>query len=91
VVGLSFSVSLPGTVNGSTGAIDPAGGEDKVRWSIPLDGSPLDLATTSTVSLERGSIWNVLATVALVALVIWVSASVVLIAFVARARRRRAR
>jgi len=91
VVGLSFSVSLPGTVNGSTGAIDPTGGEDRVRWSIPLDGSPLDLATTSTVSLERGSMWQVLATVALAALVIWVSASVVLIAFVARARRRRAR
>jgi hypothetical protein len=91
VVGLSFSVSLPGTVNGSTGAIDPAGGEGRVRWSIPLDGSPLDLASTSTVSLERGSVWQVLATVALVALVVWVAASAVFIAFVAQARRRRAR
>ena len=91
VVGLSFSVSLPGTVNGSTGAIDPAGGDDRVRWSIPLDGSPLDLATNSTVSLERGRLWQVLATVALVALVVWVAASAAFIAFVARARRRRAR
>lgn len=91
VVGLSFSVSLPGSVNGTTGAVDPAGGEGRVRWIIPIDGSPLDLATTSTVSLERSSLWNVLATVALVVLVAWVVASVVLIALVARARRRRTR
>ena len=87
----TFSVSLPGSVNGSTGAVDPAGGEGRVRWIIPIDGSPLDLATTSTVSLERSSLWNVLATVALVVLVAWVVASVVLIALVARARRRRTR
>ncbi len=91
VLGLSFSVGLPGTVTGTTGAIDPEGGEGRVRWTIPLDGSPLDLTTRSTVSLERGRTWHVLATVALVVLIAWVAASVVLIALVARARRRRAR
>lgn len=91
VLGLTFSVSLPGTVTGSTGAIDPVGDEGRVRWTIPLDGSPLDLTTRSTVSLERSSIWRVLATVALVVLIAWVVASLVLIALVARARRRRIR
>jgi hypothetical protein len=91
VLGLTFSINMPGTVTGTTGAIDPEGGEGRVRWTIPLDGSPLDLTTRSTVSLERSSTWRVLATVALVVLIAWVVASLVLIALVARARRRRIR
>ncbi len=97
VLGLTFSINMPGTVTGTTGttgttgAIDAEGGEGRVRWTIPLDGSPLDLTTRSTVSLERSSTWRVLATVALVVLIAWVVASLVLIALVARARRRRIR
>lgn len=83
---VTLSLSLPGTIADSTATPDVEG---VVRWTIRPDGVPVDLTTTSTRSLERGGVWPWLSGGALVGLIAWVVASIVAIALVARARRRR--
>ncbi|MEX0846528.1 MAG: hypothetical protein WD023_02020 [Ilumatobacteraceae bacterium] len=98
-VTISLSAQLPGevesttgteTVGGTLGGTVPSELGSVVSWSVPTDGTRVDLATITRASLERGGIWSPLATVALIALIVWVVLSVVLVAFVVR-RRRRAR
>lgn len=83
--------SEPTTSGDATG--EPTAGRSDVRevivWSVPLDNSRLDVATVSEESLRRGALWSILAGIALVALVSWMIASVVLIGWVVRVRRRR--
>ena len=67
-----------------------ATGATTLIWTPPLDGSQVDLASTTSYSLERGGIWSVLSSLALLALVAWVLASIVVIGWVARAHHRRA-
>jgi len=82
-VGLTLRVDLPGTVEETTATDDAP-----LTWPIPLDGTPVELTSTSVVG-EGTDVWGIAATVALVALVAWCVASVVLIALVVAARRRR--
>lgn len=86
-VGLTFSATLPGEVDSSTAATD----DPPLTWRIPFDDSSVDLTTRSVASLERGGLWGVASSLALVALVAWIAASALFIAYVARARRRRRR
>ena len=74
---------------GATGATG-ASGATTLIWTPPLDGSQVDLASTTSYSLERGGIWSVLSSLALLALVAWVLASIVVIGWVTRAHHRRA-
>jgi hypothetical protein len=87
-VGLTFSLHLPGTVTASTAT--PA--EDgSVAWTVAVDGVPVDFATTSSKSLERGGAWPLVSSGALVALIAWGVLSVLVIIGVARRQRRHQR
>jgi hypothetical protein len=89
VVTFTLSADLPGS------AVTPASGttdEPAQTWTVPLDGTTADLATTSVLAQgSESSIWGTVANVALFALVAWCVLAVAFIAFVAKARRDRAR
>lgn len=90
VVTFTMTADLPG----DAGA--PANGdaaEGPITWSVPLDGTTADLATSSvfTGSTAGDSVWGTVATVALVALIAWCVVAIAFISFVAKARRARAR
>lgn len=70
---LTVSAGLEGETESVAGVV---GDDGRIRWSVPLDGTLVDLATTSTVSLARGGLWRALPYLALAALVLWVAAAV---------------
>lgn len=91
-VGIVFGIDLPGTVETSSTDPETEATSSAVQgptWTIPLDGSSVDLSATSTLSLDGDATWSVVATVLLVALIVWLVAAGAFIAFVVRARRRR--
>lgn len=81
---ISVSAALDGELAATTGT---TGEDGRVRWSVPLDGPLIDLATTSSVSLAKGGLWRVLPYLALAALVLWVLAATALIWRMVAARR----
>lgn len=107
VVTFTFTADLPGSATKSPASTVASTGTDatadtasssgggagrELSWTVPIDGTTADLATTSMLQ-QGGSpsgVWSVVATVALVALVAWCVLAVGFIAFVARARRQRA-
>jgi hypothetical protein len=69
-----------------------ASGDSPLTWSVPLDGTTADLATTAVLAQgSGGGFWGTVATVSLIALVAWVVLAVGFIAFVANARKVKAR
>lgn len=105
VLTFTFTADLPGdavvdpssTAPGTTPEITtddsaPARDDDLHVWSVPLDGTTADLATTSVLSHGGGGgVWGTVATVALVALIAWLVFAAGFILLVAKARRDRAR
>jgi hypothetical protein len=90
VVTFTFTADLPGTATTSaTAAGTPNGAE--LTWTMPLDGTPIDLATTSVLTRGGGGPWGIVSKAALVALVAWCLLAAGFIAYVAKARRDRAR
>ena len=93
VVTFTMTADLPGSAAGATPGTSAAA-DGPFTWSVPLDGTTADLATTTvfTGSIDDGGdgIWGTIATVALVALVVWCVLAVAFITFVARARRAKA-
>ena len=92
VVTFTFVADLPGDITANAGS-GPAGTTptNPRSWSVPIDGTAADLATTAVIAQGSGSSgWSTLATVALVALVAWCVAAAGFILFVATARRARA-
>lgn len=82
------STAAPATIDGTAPELD----DDVHVWSVPLDGTTADLATTSVLAQGgSGGIWGTVATVALVALIAWVVFAIGFILLVAKARRDRAR
>lgn len=91
VVTFTFAADLPGTITSSTVPGTTPAGQTGSVWSVPLDGTTADIATTSVLSQgSGGGIWGIVAKVALYALIAWVVLAVAFIAFVAQARRARA-
>lgn len=91
VVTFTFSLELPGEAMTPAGGT-PATADAALAWSVPLDGTSADLATTTVLAQgQPSSVWGTVARIALVALVAWCVAAVAFIAFVARARTQRAR
>lgn len=91
VVTFTFTADLPGTATtaASTATGAPAGAG--LTWTMPLDGTSIDLASTSVLSRGGGGVWGVVSKAAFVALVAWCVLAAGFIAFVAKARRDRAR
>ena len=81
------TTAAPATVDGTAPEVD----DDVHVWTVPLDGTSADLATTSVLAQGGGGIWGTVATVALVALIAWVLFAIGFILMVAKARRDRAR
>ena len=88
VLTFTFTADLPGvaaTVGG--GSTSEATG---LSWSVPLDGTAADLATTSLLTQGgSSSTWSTVASVALVALIAWCLLAIAFIIAVVRARRAR--
>lgn len=89
VVTFTFTAAMPGDVTSTAStAVSSGSAQPPLTWSMPLDGSVIDLATTARLS--RTNAWNTVSTVALGALIVWCVAAVGFIAYVAKARRSRA-
>ena len=84
---ITFRVDLPGTVERTTGAK----ADGKLSWVIPLDSTPVDLGTSTSLSLQRGGVWRALSATLQVLFVAWVVLAVVILAYVLVARQRRTR
>lgn len=85
-VHVAIAVSLPGTVDGTTGTRTDHG----VEWIVPMDGTPIDLATTATWSRDAGGGRAFLAAGLQVLFVAWLGlVGLGLVAVVAARRRRR--
>ena len=73
-------------------AASAAATDGPFTWTVPLDGTTADLATTTVLAQgSTSSVWGTVADVALIVLIAWVVLAVGFIAFVAKARRDRAR
>lgn len=86
-VSVSFTVALPGRVDATTGTR----GDALVGWAIPLDGTAVDVATTSVWSRDAGGGWSYLATGLRVLFIAWIGLVVLAVVALAAARRRRRR
>jgi hypothetical protein len=86
-VGVTVQLDLPGKITTATGTVK----DGTVTWSVPLDGTPLDLATKAVDDHSTARLWGIAANVALIALIAWVVLAALFIAWVARQRRNRAR
>ena len=85
--GFTFSATLPG----ASPQVSAFGDLTPLSWTVPLDGTAIDVSTVSVLPRSTGSsAWGAVADVAEVLLVVWCVASVGFIVFVARARRARA-
>lgn len=85
------TVLLPGELTEHDGReASTESGARSVTWTAPLDGSSQPITIASFQSTATGGSWaEPIATAARVALVVWVSASVMFIGWVILARRRR--
>ena len=86
-VGITFTATLPGDIEQSTGVK----GEGLVSWAVPMDGSKIDIATTTTNVDVVSSISRVSKVLLLGLLVLWIAATIVLLLLVGNARQRRSR
>jgi hypothetical protein len=84
-VPVALRVSLPGKIISTTGTNQ----DGAITWTIPMDGSQVDLGSTATVSLERGGAWATIATILRIALIAWLVFCVLLISTVIVGRRKR--
>jgi hypothetical protein len=84
-VTITFSADVPGDVQSTTSL-----SSDSLVWAVPMDGSPVDVATLSELKDPR-NIWaGPVAKASLIALLVWIVVSVGFIIYVIIARRRRA-
>jgi len=86
VVGVTFTATLPGRVNTTT-----ATGGNGLHWTVPLDGTPVDVGTLSEHTVARNTWAKPVAKSAQVALWTWVAVAVCFIVYVIVVRRRRRR
>jgi hypothetical protein len=86
-VGITFTASLPGDVQATTGIQK----DNVITWQIPMDGSKVDLATSTTHVAVGTSIARVGRTLLLALLALWIVGTLILLLLVANARNRRPR
>lgn len=86
-VGLNFRVRLPGEVDSTTGV--QSGGA--ITWLVPMDGSRIDIATTSTNVDVVASVAGVGRTLLVALFVLWIAGTAVLALLVWNSQQRRRR
>lgn len=87
-IGIDVAVDMPGEIQeGTTGTVSGS----TVTWSVPIDGTSIDLTTTSVGDTSGGGIWSTIGTILVLVAVVWVLIALAFIAFVAVARWRRSR
>ena len=84
-VGITFTAQLPGEIDQTTGLK----GDGGITWSVPMDGSKVDIATSSTNVDIASSISRVGKVLLLGLLVLWIAATLILLMMVANSRSRR--
>lgn len=87
-VTMAVAIHLPGKVTSAAEVSDRA-----IRWTVPLVGQPIDVASSSVVSRSNpggSSLWKYVAYAALGLAIAWAVFALGLIAAVRRARQRRA-
>lgn len=84
---VTFTATLPGVVEETTAT---ATASDQLKWTAPLDGTALDLATRAEQRPARGGGWaGPLSWLALLAFVAWTVLAAVVFTAVVRARAQR--
>jgi hypothetical protein len=84
---VDLEVVFPGKISTTTGTRSA----DTVRWDVPLDGTPIDLATTAEVRTDTtDSAWGWVSIVALSLLGVWVVVAGSFLGWVIWQRHRRA-
>lgn len=84
-VGIDFAATLPGKVDSTTGL---AAG-DTITWRVPMDGTPTDIATSTTNVDVASSISRVGRVLLLGLLALWIVGTLILLMLVVNARNRR--
>ncbi len=84
-VGITFTASLPGVAKSSTGAASAG----MLSWTVPSDGSAVDVATITQDKAATNSWAGPLAKGALIALAVWLFLSAGVIVYVIAIHRRR--
>lgn len=82
-VGITFSATLPGTIDNTTSTAT-----EGLRWTVPLDGTSVDVATLSEKKDTRNAWASPLARGARIALFVWLGIAFCFIVYVMLARRR---
>lgn len=85
-VGINFSATLPGAVHKTTGAEQTG----VLSWTVPADGSAIDIATAAELRDPTNRWAGPLSTGAMIALLVWLSVSLCFIGYVLVAHYRRA-
>lgn len=86
-VGLNFTVSLPGEVDSTTGVQR----DGAITWLVPMDGSRVDIATTSTNVDVVASVAGFGRGLVLALFVLWLAGMAILLLLVANSKHRRSR
>ena len=84
-VGIIFTAQLPGEIDQTTGVRSDNG----ITWSVPMDGSKVDIATSSTNVDIASSISRFAKVLLLGLLVLWIAATLILLMMVSNSRSRR--
>lgn len=84
-VGVTFTAALPGAVKSSSGAATAG----VLTWTVPADGSAVDVATITQDKAATNTWAGPLANGALIALAVWLFASAAVLVYVIVAHRRR--
>jgi hypothetical protein len=87
VVGLTFTVTLPGNIESTTGVQN----NGVVSWLVPTDGSRVDIATSSTNVDVVSSVAGVGRVLLLGLLTLWIAGMAILLLLVFNAQQRRTR
>jgi len=88
VVSITFKAAMPGKLNNTTAKATGTGG---LQWSVPLDGTALDIGTLTEHTAARNQWAEPVAKSALVALVTWGVVAFGFIVYVVAVRLRRRR
>lgn len=86
-VGLNFTVQLPGDIDSTTGVQQ----DGTIRWLVPMDGSRVDVATTSTNVDVVASVAGVSRVLLVALFVLWIAGTAVLALLVYNSQHRRRR